>query len=428
MKIAIVCNDNGVSNTDFSNPGGGNAGIGGMGYGNISLATYYNRAYPGEVIFYYYNATNSYSEDLECVLVKDDEELLEKIEEHHIDIYFNGQQQKSEDWYQRLSALGVKVIYDAGCFLSADNLKEYKAYDCIRRIVFKTQVEYDVYLDDDIIKKAEKIGYIVGLDVPERERIQGNNVVFVGNLTPLKGFHILAAQWKKVLDKVPDAQLYVIGAGNLYDRKIRLGKYGTADEKYEQQFMKYLCDVKGKILPSVHFLGNLGIEKSEILKKMKVGVVNPSALTETFCISAVELQAHGVPIVTIKKNSFLEVIQDKKTGLLYRNSKNIYKGLIKLLTEESINEQYSRNAVKFVKRYSYTELIPQYRRMFCDVMEEIPPGEIYDRKNCMYNFKLIRICNRFLRRTLRLNIIPSFEEMFYILVRVKKHLEGKFYD
>lgn len=63
------------------------------------------------------------------------------------------------------------------------------------------------------------------------------------------------------IKKVPQAQLYVIGGGNLYNRNAVMGKYGIATQEYENEFMPYITDDDGKILPSVHFCGILGKEK-----------------------------------------------------------------------------------------------------------------------------------------------------------------------
>ena len=89
-------------------------------------------------------------------------------------------------------------------------------------------------------------------------------VTYVGSLVPAKGFHRLAQIWPEVISKVPNAELYVIGNGKVYDRNAKLGKYGISQSDYENQFMKYLTDDEGEILKSVHFCGIVGKEKRDI--------------------------------------------------------------------------------------------------------------------------------------------------------------------
>ena len=62
-------------------------------------------------------------------------------------------------------------------------------------------------------------------------------VTYVGSLTKGKGFHVLAKEWKNILKAVPDAELYVLGSGKLYDNKAELGEYGLAEKTYENNLL-----------------------------------------------------------------------------------------------------------------------------------------------------------------------------------------------
>lgn len=157
-----------------------------------------------------------------------------------------------------------------------------------------------------------------------------HEVTYIGSIVDYKGFHLLAKAWPEVLKKVPDAKLNVIGSGKLYDRNAKLGKYGIAEESYECQFMPYLTDSNGKILPSVKFWGVLGIEKNDVLKQTKVGIPNPSGISETFCITALEMQAMGCLVTTIDFGGFRNTVY-RKAGLLYKNPKDLARCISDLL-------------------------------------------------------------------------------------------------
>ena len=75
-------------------------------------------------------------------------------------------------------------------------------------------------------------------------------------------------------------------------------------------------------MKSVHFCGNMGIEKLEIYNRTTVGVVNPSARTETFGLSAVEMEACGIPVVTKSGNGFFRY--SKESGNEVSCQKQIY--------------------------------------------------------------------------------------------------------
>lgn len=76
----------------------------------------------------------------------------------------------------------------------------------------------------------------------------------------------------------------------MYDRNQEMGKYGIASKEYEESFMSYLTNSDGKIMDSVRFLGIVGTEKEDIFIQSAVGVVNLTAIGETFCLSAIEME------------------------------------------------------------------------------------------------------------------------------------------
>lgn len=174
-----------------------------------------------------------------------------------------------------------------------------------------------------------------------------HNVVYMGCLAPQKSFHVLARAWKDVLKKVPDAQLYVIGSGQLYN-KTEVGKYGLAEENYENYFMSYLKDKNGELLSNVHFMGLMGIEKFEILSRCKVAVPNPTGLTECLPITAIEMQLMGCTIVTIKHPAYLDTVYNSQ--FLYTRTSQLADNIVKALLfgqKDSYDNTYQFITTKF---------------------------------------------------------------------------------
>ncbi len=187
---------------------------------------------------------------------------------------------------------------------------------------------------------------------------RGKIVTYIGSIVPFKGLHILAKAWPEVLKKEPTAQLYIIGSGKLYDQDNKMGKFGIAEETYEKQFMQFLSK-DGKILDSVHFIGKIGKEKNDILLKTKVGVPNPSGITETFCLSAVEMQLMGAVVTTIKAPGYLDTV---KNGYLYKNTKSLANNIVKLLN--SHNYKYSETLEYFNLNFSQNVVIEKWEELF----------------------------------------------------------------
>lgn len=237
--------------------------------------------------------------------------------------------------------------------------------DYVKRIVCCGREMMDLYRDHIATLKSTYIYNIFPTKnkewyLNEISPNNNHNVVYMGCLAPGKGFHVLARSWKNVLKKVPDAQLYVIGSGRLYDANEPLGKYGLASEEYENLFMSYLIDENGELHPSVHFLGLLGAEKFSILGQCKVGVPNPTGNTECLPITTIEMQLMGCKIVTIKHPAYIDTVYNH--NYLYAKTSDLANYIIKALLSEqrdSYNETYQFITSKFgiesnIKRWEET--------------------------------------------------------------------------
>ena len=173
---------------------------------------------------------------------------------------------------------GLNFIYWVHCFyVTTDPLY---AFDNCKAWVCVGHEQLDILINRKIYDKSTFIFNIFESELAQPipfEKRGTYDVVYIGSLVEAKGFHVLAEAWSKVLKKVPDARLKVIGSGKLYDRNNSLGRYGIASENYEKRFMPFLTDDKGAIIPSVEFLGTMGTEKYEVIKKAAVGVANPTS-------------------------------------------------------------------------------------------------------------------------------------------------------
>jgi glycosyltransferase involved in cell wall biosynthesis len=160
-------------------------------------------------------------------------------------------------------------------------------------------------------------------------------VVYVGALTPAKGFHLLASVWPRVRARVPYANLRVIGSALLYDDHAQLGSLGVAEASFEKLLRSHLGETREECAQNgVTFLGLLPPERiREELRQATVGVVNPHTLgsTETFCVSAAEMQACGVPVIGGRALGLRETVQHGRTGLLARSQRELERYLGTLL-------------------------------------------------------------------------------------------------
>lgn len=419
-KVGIELPDYKIYDVDLSRPELGNPGVGGSEFLFALLA---NELCLKEIdIIVYHYCENKLSPSINCRIVKDSIEMLQNAEQDGIDILIH-QIGKTKEWYDYLDTTNLKSIAWAHVFLEYYELKLIRNCTNVKRVVFVGKEEYDSYIDDDIIKKATYIYNMIPTGKCPPERVISNlEVTYVGSLVPAKGFHKLAEIWPEIIKNAPNAKLNIIGNGKIYDRSAELGRFGIAQSDYESKFMKYLLDENGNIHSSVRFWGIVGTEKKDIFKRTTVGIVNPTALTETFCMSAVEMEFAFIPVISKKKWGLLDTIKDNQTGFLFKNKSEFIKRLLFLINNPQFNNDMGEKAHNYVKEnFSVDVILPKWEKLIEAVDKELPAKYHPVQENWTNDFKWIKQCIRILRFKLNLRKIPSFYDIKNF---IKIHLKG----
>lgn len=285
--------------------------------------------------------------------------------------------------------------------------------------VFVGKQLYDRYIDDDVIKKSTFIYNMYFDKNPNIIREDDHKtVVYMGAIVPGKGFLELCSIWKKILKRVPDAKLLVMGSGRLYGDS-KLGEMGIASAKYEQLFARYITNNKGQLIQSINFLGIVGSGKEEIFRKASVGVVNPSGRTETFGMGVLEMGEAKLPVVTIGKNGYFDTIQSGKSGILSKTLKSMVDDIVMLLTDFSMNQKMGEEAKKNNQRFLPEVIGPQWDKLLEEIhtntlnLKKLKPSRPYSN-----NHKWIRICISNIRFGIGMNHFPSMIKIESSLARL----------
>lgn len=337
MKVAFYLPNKGLKNIDCRDLEHGNPGIGGTEYIIQATAHYIQKLHPQHVeIVVGANEIDLISPDLHVVKIAEIKDLVNQIKPDYLLLKYE------PSWYEEarnaISDTSTKLLVWAHNFIPRKQLTTLAKDDKVERIICVSREQLNMYRDHKAFLKSSYIyngmpvKYMKTLKVPPITE-RPHEVTYIGSIVDYKGFHLLAKAWPEVLKAVPDAKLNVIGSGKLYDRNAKLGRYGIAEENYENQFMPYLTDENGQILSSVKFWGVLGEEKNDVLKHTKVGVPNPSGVSETFCITALEMQAMGCVVTTIDFGGFRNTVYNK-TGILYKNTDELAHCIIEQLNAE----------------------------------------------------------------------------------------------
>ena len=388
-KIGFFLENASIASVDCSRSIESNPGIGGTEWLIIVVSTLLSRRDNNLEIILYTEVDGRLPEGIntktvgtiaECILTGVNDGLDYLIVKHNV-----------QNIYDKVldAPLPLKLICWCHIFVCTWELDYYADNQNVDKLVFVSREMYDMYIDH---RGAKKFTYIYncvntarakGLyALSQNNRDRHNVVTYIGSLVPFKGFHLLAKAWPKIIDAVPDAELNVIGSGKLYNSNQRLGKWGIAESSYEAEFMPYLTK-EGSLLPDVKFWGVLGEEKDSILSRTKVGVPNPSGISETFCLSAVEMQMMGAKVTSIAYPGLVDTIH---YGRIYNNADQLAESVIELLRTDDCD--YSQAMHFFEENFSYEAVVSKWEELLSEGRLVLNSGLVHP----FYRFKWLKYC------------------------------------
>lgn len=416
IKVAFYLNNN--NSVDCSNIVNANPGLGGSEYLLILVSTLLSERYEDLQITLYSNYRGILPKVLTSVACKSFPEFVKKAQQNAEDYCVVNY--TSVDNYVVKQYKNLNFIIWCHNFVSWRDLDFFAKQHNVFRLICVGREQLDLYRDHPAFVKSDYIYNAIPVNSLKRnyhEHIEykdrKNNVIYIGSLIECKGFLYLAKAWKNVLKVFPDANLYVIGKGNLYDEKAKLGKYGIAEEQFENSFMKYLSDKNG-LLKSVHFMGIMGEEKFDLIKQCKVGVPNPGGVTETFGLTAVEMEAMGCKVTTIECPGYLDTVFDKE--LLYHHTNELSKYIIKCINE-SKDDDMDSVWMSITDNFSIEVVLPMWHKLFKESSDSVNVYLHEDRfmlYNEQYHFKRIKEKLRRIKQQYRLfEFLPALERILY---------------
>jgi glycosyltransferase involved in cell wall biosynthesis len=223
---------------------------------------------------------------------------------------------------------------------------------CPSRPAAATYDAYPWWSRIEAIPYAMREEFPAAVSIPVRER-----VAFIGALNESKGFHHLLAAWPVVLEQMPDAILDVFGSLALHQPSARTGATGVMAAEFEDRHWRpFVSRVGEKRASQIRFRGS--IKRRELIDELlhtRVVVVNPnlSGSTETFCLSALEAEACGVPVVGAAADGLLETVADGRSGLLIRTQepRELSDAIVRLLRDDELWKTLSAGAREHAVQY-----------------------------------------------------------------------------
>jgi glycosyltransferase involved in cell wall biosynthesis len=174
-------------------------------------------------------------------------------------------------------------------------------------------------------------------------------VLYLGRIKKYKAISDLVLAFKKVLEKVPDAELKIVGSGDYLPK------------------LKALAG-KLKIRDRVDFPGFVSKEKKvEILRRSHVAVY-PS-LKEGWGLTNIEANACGTAVVAANSPGLRDSVVHDQTGFLYPfgNTDDLSEMIVKILTDKETRGRLEKGGMEWVKNFNWDKAAVE----FLKILEEV---------------------------------------------------------
>ncbi len=169
-------------------------------------------------------------------------------------------------------------------------------------------------------------------DVPKFEK---PTIIYLGRIKKYKSVDDLIKAMLKVKERIPEAELLIVGDGD-----------------YKPVLEKLVKDLK--LADKVTFMGYVSKEqKVKLLQKAWVSVY-PS-LKEGWGLTNIEANACGTPVIASDVPGLKDSVLPGKSGLLfdYGNIQNLASVLIQVLSDQNLRSQLIQGGLEWAKNFSW---------------------------------------------------------------------------
>ena len=191
-------------------------------------------------------------------------------------------------------------------------------------------------------------------EIYEKYKIRKNvpTVVYVGRVDPEKKVGLVVDAFSKVLEKLPEAQLLVVGDG--------------VDRLRIEQNVKKLGAEK-----SIRILGR--VLQPDLYELYRVGDVFATASEiETQGIVLIEAAASGLPLIAVNAGAVSEVCITGKNGFLCepKNVEQISDSIYNILSDKELQKKYSKASLEIAAEHDLEKTIDKFLNIYAKVLND----------------------------------------------------------
>lgn len=181
---------------------------------------------------------------------------------------------------------------------------------------------------------------------PCKPRNQLPTILHISNYRKVKNALSVAKIFKYIQEKVPNAQLNLIGEGPELN-------------SIEQFAYKHH-------LTNINIKGVIKSESAIAEQLSQAHLTLVPSIFESFSLVALESLACGTPVISSNRGGLPEVVTQNQTGYLYdlKDLTNMAASAIKLLRDQTLWQKFSHNALSSSQKFHQSKIIPKYQKLY----------------------------------------------------------------
>lgn len=176
--------------------------------------------------------------------------------------------------------------------------------------------------------------------------------------------------WLRAFHDIYNAQMAIYVAASLVPQypqfRLMMGGADKGDGSFQKA--KQLADAVG-VSDAIEFAGK--IPKTEVPAWLQKGeiFINTTNVDNT-PVTVIEAMACGLPIVSTNVGGIPYLLDDEKDALLVppNDLESMAAAVRRLLTEPGLSACLSGNARKKVEQFDWSEVLPQWEKLFCGII------------------------------------------------------------
>ncbi len=221
-------------------------------------------------------------------------------------------------------------------------------------VVCGNQKCHDIFAG--LTRKPLDVIPIAGLDVRKFTRSapphshRHTEFVFIGAVDYRKGLHVLIPAFKKLLQKVPDAHLSIVGSGS-----------------YEQEIDAMIAECE---LPITRLPWLAHDKVLQLLEQADVFLypsVSHAGWEEQFGYSMAEASLMELPVIATQTGSIEELVVDGTTGILVpeQDEEALYTAMLQLADDRALRQRLGKHGREYIiSNFSNSVVAQKYKKFF----------------------------------------------------------------